>query len=65
MTNSFFSDNVSNKMFAASFLTSFKREKRIRSKRVDPAFGGADVMVEQVRKMLQAENQKLILMVRG
>lgn len=45
-------------MFATHFLASLKKEKRVRSKRID-------VMTEQVKKMLQTTDQKLILMVRG
>lgn len=35
-----------------------KREKRLRAKKTD-------FMVEQVKKIMQASDQKLILMVRG
>lgn len=38
--------------------TNIKRERRARVKR-------SDVIVEQVKDLLQKENQKLILMVRG
>lgn len=45
-------------MFAQKFLTNWKRSKRDRSKR-------ADLVAEQVKKMLQTADQQLILMVRG
>lgn len=45
-------------MFAARFMTNFKREKRARARR-------SDTVTEQVKKMLQTADQKLILMVRG
>ena len=45
-------------MFADKWVATFKKEKRIRRR-------GADVVTQQVRKMLQTADQKLILMVRG
>lgn len=45
-------------MFASKWVTNFRRDKRVRVRRVD-------VVAEQVKKVLQEENQKLILMVRG
>lgn len=45
-------------MFATRFVTGFKREKRGRIKKVD-------LVTEQVKKMLQTTDQKLILMVRS
>ncbi len=44
-------------MFADKIVASFKREKKVK-KRVD-------MMSEQVKKILAASDQKLILMVRG
>lgn len=58
MTNSNFNDNVKNMMFATRWVTNLRREKRVRARRVD-------VVTEQVKKVLQATDQKLILMVRG
>ena len=58
MTNSIFSDNVNILMFASRLVTAFKREKRVRTRK-------SDVVTEQVRKVLQTADQKLILMVRG
>lgn len=58
MTNSFIPVNVVNCMFATRFITSFKREKRTRTPK-------RDIISEQVKKMLQEADQKLILMVRG
>ncbi|MBI4035400.1 hypothetical protein HY383_00470 [Candidatus Daviesbacteria bacterium] len=46
-------------MFASKFVMGLKREKRARINR------RADVVTEQVKKMLQTADQKLILMVRG
>lgn len=45
-------------MFADKFVSSFKRVKRNRLTRVD-------VMADQVKKMLQDSDQKLILAVRS
>ena len=45
-------------MFATRFVQGFKKEKRAREQR-------ADVVTEQVKKVLQDTDQKLILMVRG
>lgn len=45
-------------MFAAKWVTNLRREKRARARRVD-------VVTEQVKKVLQATDQKLILMVRS
>ena len=45
-------------MFAQRFLAGFRKEKRIKTRKVD-------VVSEQVKQMLQETNQKLILMVRG
>ena len=45
-------------MFAQRIVDSFKREKRVKRQRVD-------LVAEQVRQVLQTEDQKLILMVRG
>lgn len=48
-------------MFAQKFLaglTSLKKERRVKSRRVD-------LVAEQVKQMLQETNQKLILMVRS
>jgi len=45
-------------MFASRLVTAFKREKRVRTRK-------SDVVTEQVRKVLQTADQKLILMVRG
>jgi len=58
LTNSIFSDNVNILMFASRLVTAFKREKRVRTRK-------SDVVTEQVRKVLQTADQKLILMVRG
>ena len=58
MTNSIFSDNVNIFMFVSGLVTAFKREKRVRTRK-------SDVVTEQVRKVLQTADQKLILMVRG
>ncbi len=44
-------------MFAQKFAANFRRKKT--------RVGRVDVVAEQVRKMLQATDQKLILMVRG
>lgn len=60
MTNSNFGDNVNTTMFAQRFLMSFRREKRQASR-----IRKSDAVTEQVRKMLQTADQKLILMVRG
>lgn len=45
-------------MFAQRFLTGWKRERRVKTRKVD-------LVAEQVKQMLQETNQKLILMVRG
>ena len=45
-------------MFATRWVTNLRREKRVRARRVD-------VVTEQVKKVLQATDQKLILMVRS
>ena len=45
-------------MFAAKFLSGFKKEKRLRVKRVD-------VVDDQVKKVLTNADQQLILMVRS
>lgn len=45
-------------MFAQRFLANFKREKRVKAKRVD-------LVAEQVKQMLQTSDQQLILMVRS
>ena len=45
-------------MFTNRLITGFKREKRIKPRRTD-------VITEQVKKVLQEADQKLILMVRG
>lgn len=45
-------------MFAQRFVQSFRRERRGRAKK-------SDLITEQVRKVLQDTDQKLILMVRG
>ena len=66
MTNSFFGGIVIFMMFAQRFVAGLTRpfssaqgrEKRNRVQRVD-------VVAEQVRKVLQETDQKLILMVRG
>lgn len=65
MTNSNFGDMVVLLMFAIRFMTGLMREKRIRGPRVHPAQKGVDVVREQVKKVLQDTDQKLILMVRG
>lgn len=57
MTNSNLNDNV-NTMFAQRLLTGFKKEKRARARK-------SDAITEQVKRMLQASDQKLILMVRS
>lgn len=44
-------------MFAQKFLSSLKKEKRVRVRK--------DLMTEQVKQVLQDSDQKLILMVRG
>ena len=51
-------------MFAQKFLNSFKRERR-RVQRVGQGSIGIDLVNDQVKKVLQETNQKLILMVRG
>lgn len=58
MTNSFFSDNVLTNMFAARFISGFKKERRARKTAMD-------TIAEQVKKVLKDSDQKLILMVRG
>lgn len=58
MTNSNFPGNVNILMFASRLVTAFRREKRVRARR-------SDVVTEQVKKVLQTADQKLILMVRG
>ena len=45
-------------MFAQRLISSFRKEKRARGRRVD-------VVAEQVKEMLKDSDQKLILMVRG
>ncbi len=45
-------------MFATRFVQSLRKGKRARGKR-------ADLVTEQVKKVLQDTDQKLILMVRG
>lgn len=45
-------------MFAARLMASFKRDRKVRTRRVD-------VITEQVKKVLQTADQKLILMVRS
>lgn len=45
-------------MFTQRFVTSLRKGKRARVQTVD-------IVAEQVKKMLQETNQKLILMVRG
>lgn len=45
-------------MFATRFWTGLKREKKIRARRVD-------TVADQVRQVLQAADQQLILMVRN
>ena len=45
-------------MFEQKFLTGFKKERKVRAQR-------SDDVTDQVRKMLQAVDQKLILMVRS
>ena len=65
MTNSNFGDIVVLLMFATRFMREFMREKRIRGPRIHPAERGMDVVREQVKKVLQDTDQKLILMVRG
>jgi len=56
LTNSFFLGNVSSTMFA-QFIAGLKKEKRAKIRR--------DVLTEQVKKVLEDSDQKLILMVRG
>lgn len=57
MTNNNFDGNV-DIMFAARWVNHFKKEKRVRAKT-------KDVVSEQVKKILQATDQRLILMVRN
>jgi len=45
-------------MLVQKLMNGLKKEKRARAKK-------ADVVTEQVKEMLQTENQKLILMVRN
>lgn len=55
-------------MFASKFLNGFKGEKKIRTRRVNhalPQVREIDIVTEQVKQVLQAADQKLILMVRG
>lgn len=58
MTNSIFGGMVEKLMFAQRSLTNLKKEKRDRGQR-------KDLMAEQVKKVLQTSDQKLILMVRS
>jgi hypothetical protein len=58
LTNSIFSDKVSLLMFARLWTNSLKRERRSRTRR-------SDTVTEQVKKLLQEADQRLILMVRG
>ena len=58
MTNSIFDGNVNILMLVQKLMNGLKKEKRARAKK-------ADVVTEQVKEMLQTENQKLILMVRN
>ncbi len=48
-------------MFATRFVQNLRREKKTRTERRI----GTDLVTEQVRKVLQDTDQKLILMVRG
>ena len=50
-------------MFASRLVTAFRRERKIRTGRVSRV--GMDTVTEQVKKVLQTADQKLILMVRG
>ena len=45
-------------MFATRLVTGFRRDKKIRARKID-------TVAEQVKKVLQEADQKLILMVRG
>ena len=45
-------------MFATRWVTFFKKDRKARIRRMD-------VVAEQVKKVLQEADQKLILMVRG
>lgn len=45
-------------MLATRFLTTFRKEKKSRVRE-------ADILTEQVKKILRSSDQKLILMVRG
>ncbi len=56
MTNNNFPDKVEEIMFTDKFVTNVKKRTRVRR---------ADMVTEQVKKVLQAADQKLILMVRG
>jgi len=58
LTNSIFDGNVNILMLVQKLMNGLKKEKRARAKK-------ADVVTEQAKEMLQTENQKLILMVRG
>lgn len=44
--------------FAQKFAANFKKGKRVKIQRID-------IVAEQVKKVLETEDQKLILMVRG
>lgn len=58
LTNSIFGDRVNFNLMFATRLFGFKKDKRLRVRKID-------VINEQVRKMLTQADQKLILMVRG
>lgn len=45
-------------MFAQKFLAGWKKDKKVKTRRVD-------IVSEQVKQMLQTSGQQLILMVRG
>ena len=51
-------------MFAQKFIDNFKKDKR-RVRRISQGLRGIDLVNEQVKKVLQETDQKLILMVRG
>ncbi len=66
MTNSIFPDNVGIIMFASKFMNGLRNtcQSAARGKRIRARARGVDMVTEQVQKVLQAADQKLILMVR-
>ena len=55
-------------MFATRLMIGFRRGKRVKARRADHTMlklRGEDSITEQVKKVLQEADQKLILMVRG